>query len=631
MSIFINFFKTTIAQFLQIAVSVFLLSILFISSSLALPSALIEKLVNILLQQPFEIGFIFFKIFFFLFILSGFLFLIFSNFQTKWKIICTFVFVFILIFRLILLYPSVSDAWILFNQYPCILNTLQILSKYKFIVHLVDWLPFIFVASALLINLSLSIVSLLQKSQILYETIPNNNREILEHFSEKYSQKGLLLFTTVILGGFFLFSLVPKLNLSLPVNKMRTEKPHVFMFVVDSFRYDRITDDKYSNVMPFLRSQAKEAEVFAPLLASHSNTRKSWQDILYGEFILENSQTNTQITSNQQSSLEYPFFQNVRSAGYKTLFVSDFLNAKNIIEKKVISAIPGLLSILILPKWQRFSPVLFEIPLPEDPRLLGRVFNNHLANNVYQDKPLFITTFFSLDTIGFEEYSEQHIENLYNLSLQSIDRTIEKLFVELHAKGWTKNSIILVFGTHGQSLYDKYTRQNLKINIGNEKEFLAPFFLFSYQIDTSNSKLNSKHQIVRTIDIAPSLFQKLLISNKNLDFKGVSLYSFENPVKNTLDVNVSYQESSQTLLKERAWVNSDYKLILISSRKGIIPHLFLREDQYSQDNLLLKNNLFYQDIAQNMISQINNFLSNENVEIVQNEKNRFFYTDCAEQ
>ena len=96
---------------------------------------------------------------------------------------------------------------------------------------------------------------------------------------------------------------------------------------------------------------------------------------------------------------------------------------------------------------------------------------------------------------------------MYNGGLNSIDSVIKNLMEELKNKGWLNNSIILIFGDHGENLYDGNMGMGHGDGVGGEFSNVTPLVIFTHGKAKEKQIINTD-SFVKTVDIAPTLAKR---------------------------------------------------------------------------------------------------------------------------
>lgn len=656
-----------------------------------------------------------------------------SSFNKTFKIIIGFIFFFSVIVRLGALYPGVTENWLVTQNFEFVRSFFQFISSLKDDARrriLVEWLPFYVVCVSFFFNLIIHMKYLIVQSRKVKKARSSIHINELDIESKIFSIQGMSFILFFIFGSIFLFNLTSSFSINLPKNETKQVRPNVFIFAIDSLRFDRLNDPEFATVMPFLRSKINEAALFKPMLVGIPRTFPSWVEIATGTYSSKTGVRSMFPPRNVKINKKETIFEVAKNSGYSTIFVSDFAgdifprypfgsletnaptsNLESLVENGIISAFSPIQATLSLPNLHRLLPALLETPEIADPRLIGNAMAKSLSIFSSTSRPIFLTTFFStahfpyaapgpwyskfqdkdssgkflfrktpdqsinketnnLNTIN--EQQKKQIISLYDGSLNAIDHTLKTIFMQLEEKGWLKHSIVLIFGDHGENLYDGNLGMGHGDGVAGEHSNVTPLMIFlNGYAQTSLSELPIKN-IVRTIDIAPTIAKRINVNLNNNYIDGEPLLDLNEKISD-FPSNAAYMETgiwftsglnsperfprinypnvtalldidagmnfefflrpaySQAVpgVKERAWVNDKYRLITRTYSKGIILSLHLRTDKNAENNLLISSNnsQYYKNIAENMLKELNSYLYSRGVEIIQNGDNSFFYAE----
>jgi arylsulfatase A-like enzyme len=660
-----------------------------------------------------------------------------SSFSLNYKILFGFIFFIGALLRVCALYPGISENWMITQKIEYFRNLVQFLSTLKEDSRrrqLVEWLPFIVVTSAFCINFFIHMKFLISQSRLVKKARSSIYVNELDTESRVFSIQGVSFVTFFIFGSLFLYNISSSFKIKLPDNNTKQNRPNIFIFAIDSLRYDRFSEKKYDHVLPFLKDKIKDATLFKPMLVGIPRTFPSWVEIATGSYSVQTGVRSMFPSRSSRISQKETIFQIAKNSGYSTIFVSDFAgdifprypfgatdihaptcNLESLTENGILTSLSPIQAVLTLPHMQRILPSLLESPEIADPRLVGKAMSNSLAQVANISKPLFLTVFFSSahfpyaapgpwyskfqekDEQGkyiFKKNPDQKISQkssfpieipekikkqtiaLYDGGLNAIDATLKNIFQQLEEKEWLKNSIILIFGDHGENLYEGNLGMGHGDGVQGEYSNVTPLIIFTQGNAKNKTLENVTKSIVRTIDIAPTIAKRthLMMPQENLDgealldvtekapnFPSNSAYmetgiwftpdrkTSENQTRIVypsitrlldLDKGMNYEffikpAYTQSILgvKERAWINEFYRLIIRSTPKGNIVSLYSRSDKSAQKNLLntsysLKK---HKRIAKNMLEQMNHYLRSQGLEIIENNAYSFFYAENASQ
>lgn len=724
-----RFFIQYLIHTLSFFISIFIVSFLFSSGFTYMGGDTSSFFLLVAKSQPDAILYSLLKITAVGFSICIGLQLLCSSFSLKFKIILGFLFFLSGILRIATIYPAVTENWILVQDFNFIRNSIQILStlsegsKVRFFI---QWLPFLICLSAFLINLFIHMKSMILQSKIIKKAHDSIYVDALDHSSLVFSIQGTSLLISIVFGGGFLFYLTSSFSVALPKNNSKSDRPNVFIFAIDSFRYDRMNGKEFSNVMPFLKSKLPQATLFEPMLVGVPRTFPSWVEISTGNYALKTSVRTMFPSKSSRMGKKESIFQAAKDNGYSTVFVSDFAgdifprypfgatlinapssNLYTLIENGFIVNLSALQSILILPNLQNLMPSILESAEIADPRLVAHTISDSLAMVSQNSSPVFLTAFFSSshfpyaspgpwyaelqkkdlnghfmfrkipDQIAYAKTSthtainKQQTIALYDGGLNAIDQTFKDLFNELEQKGWLKNSVILIFGDHGENLYDGNMGMGHGDGVQGEHSNVTPLIIFTNGTAKSNPTIE-KSSLVRTIDLAPTIAKRIHVHMNENKIEGRPLLD-QIDKKTTFPINSAYMETgiwftsgnrspenqprviypnitalvnidpgmnfefylrpayTQSIpgLKERAWIDKQYRLVTRTTPNGVKLSLYARSDQDAKYDLLTDSQFSkkYHLIADNMLKKMNAYLVSCGVEIVQNATGSFFYSE----
>ncbi|KAB8030699.1 sulfatase-like hydrolase/transferase [Fluviispira multicolorata] len=714
----------------------FVISLIFSSGFVYLGENTSSIFLMIIKSQPKLVLTLLCKILFISWLICLGLQFITSSFKYKYKIIFGFVFFICAIIRVCSMYPAVTENWIIVQNSNFIRNIIQNLSTLHELSRrktFAEWLPFIALAIAFFINLIIHMKYLILQSRVVKKARSSIQVDELDLESRIFSIQGVSFVIFFIFGTIFLFNMNSSLKINLPQNNTQQNRPNVFIFASDSLRYDRLFEKKYENIMPFLKSKIKEAELFKPMLVGVPRTFPSWVEIATGVYSSNNGVRTMFPSRNTRLGKKQTIFETAKESGYSTIFVSDFAgdifprypfgadeinaptsNLQSMVENGIISGLSAIQAILTLPNMQRIIPSLLESPEISDPRLVAKAFSESLTHVAQISRPVFITTFFSTahfpyaapgpwyskfqekdangnykfrknpdqNVLGsnvnqnISEISIKQTISLYDGGLNAIDNTLKDLMHELETKGWLKNSIILFFGDHGENLYEGNLGMGHGDGVAGEYSNVTPLIILTKGNTVPIQSQKPIKNLVRTIDIAPTIARRINVRLPEQDLDGEPLLDLTEKLPN-FPTGLAYMETgiwfttgkltpenqpriiypgvtslldidegmnfefyvrpsySQAIpgVKERAWVNDIYKLIARTTPYGVQTSLYFRSDKASENDLLFnpENIKTYKPIAMEMLNQMNKYLLSRGVEIVPNGKGSFFYSENISQ
>ncbi len=660
-----------------------------------------------------------------------------SSFSFKYKLLFGFIFFFSALIRVCAIYPGITENWLITQKIEYFRDFIQFVSTLKESARrrtFLEWFPFIVVSVTFFINLMIHMKYLILQSRIVKKARSSIHVDEFDKESRIFSIQGMSFLIFFIFGTVFLYKISSSFHISLPANSTKQARPNVFIFAIDSLRYDRLFEPQYANVMPFLKSKLPEATLFKPMLVGIPRTFPSWVEIATGTYSSKTGIRTMFPPRNSKIGKKQTIFEAAKESGYSTLFVSDFAgdifprypfgateinaptsNLGSLVENGIISVLSPIQAVLTLPHLQRVLPSLLETPEIADPRLVANSISKSLNNVSNISRPVFLTTFFSSahfpyaapgpwyskfqekDTDGklmFRKTPDQNVTNsnesklsltnivkkqtisLYDGGLNSIDITLKNLFEELSNKGWLKNSIILIFGDHGENLYEGDLGMGHGDGVKGEYSNVTPLIIFTNGNAQVSQLDRQVKQIVRTIDIAPTIARRINVNLQEQNLDGEPLLDVKEKIPD-FPSDVAYMETglwftsgkltpenqpriiypniaalldidaglnfelyirptySQSIpgVKERAWINDTYRLVARTTIYGVNLSLYLRSDKSARNNLLetLSDSEKYRIIAMEMLSQMNKYLTSRGVEIIRNGNGTFFYAENISQ
>ena len=715
----------------------FLVSLLFSSGFVYMGQDTSSIFFMIFKSQPSLVLLSLIKILFISWIICLGLQFISSSFSFKFKLIFGFIFFFSAIIRVCAIYPGITENWLIVQKFEYFRDFIQFISTLKESARrrtFLEWFPFIVASVTFFINLMIHMKYLILQSRIVKKARSSIHVDELDQESRVFSIQGMSFLIFFIFGTVFLYNISSSFHVSIPKNSTKQARPNVFIFAIDSLRYDRLSNSKYSNVMPFLKSKLPEATLFKPMLVGVPRTFPSWVEIATGTYASKTGVRTMFPPRSAKIGKKQTIFEAAKESGYSTLFVSDFAgdifprypfgateinapssNLESLVENGIISAFSPIQAVLTLPNMQRILPSLLETPEIADPRLVANSISRTLNNVANISRPIFLTTFFSSahfpyaspgpwyskfqekNTNGklmFRKVPDQNATDnketnlsvpndvkkqtiaLYNGGLNSIDSTLKNLFSELKEKGWLNNSIILIFGDHGENLYEGNLGMGHGDGVEGEYSNVTPLVIFingNAQVSQLDKPIK---QIVRTIDIAPTIARRINVNMQEQNLDGEPLLDVKEKIPD-FPSDVAYMETgiwftsgkltpenqprimypgvtalldidagmnfefyvrptySQSIpgVKERAWVNETYRLVARTTNYGVNLSLYLRSDKSAENNLLqdISASDKYHPIAMEMLNQMNKYLTSRGVEIIRNGNGTFFYAENISQ
>lgn len=312
-------------------------------------------------------------------------------------------------------------------------------------------------------------------------------------------------------------------NLNYPINPIESNpsknKKNVLFIVIDSWRYDYLTEKITPNIFHFKDSSLvfnnhysgsnmTTGGIFSLMYGIPATYYDAFTDVEKGSVLIDELQTqkyNLNILSS--SNLENPPFNKNAFASVKDLRL--YSNGKTPSERDVD----------IYNNWTNFinsnnssSPfygfVFFDAAHGFDfPNEYKTPFNPYLEEVDY----------LALD----DDYDPKLLINRYKNALHFIDDLVGKIILQLKNKNLLENTVIVITGDHGQEFND--TKKGYWQHGGNFSDYQikVPFLVY----DASKIKVNYNHLTLH-YDVVPTIMSDVLgVTSKIEDYSyGKSLY-----------------------------------------------------------------------------------------------------------
>ncbi|MBX9703963.1 MAG: hypothetical protein K2X39_07395, partial [Silvanigrellaceae bacterium] len=315
-----------LSSILVYVLSLILVSLFFSSRLNYLGNDISSILFAIIKMYPLLVLKACIKIFFVTFFMCFFLSVITFAYRIKVKFLFGCVFFFASAIRMGVLYPAVSEKWILIQHFDFLrkifekASLLPLNSKSRIFIEI---FPFVILSLIFLANLFLYLKILIEKSKEVKLKTRSIHVNELDKESKLYGMHGLTFAFVLIFGSFFVFKFSPLFDNEFPENPNK-ENTNVFIFAIDSLRYDRIIDKKYTEVMPFLHSLLPTADLVKPMAVGIARTFPSWVEIATGNYALTTGVRSMFPSRHARLNPQPTMFSLAQNAGYKTIAVSDF-------------------------------------------------------------------------------------------------------------------------------------------------------------------------------------------------------------------------------------------------------------------------------------------------------------------
>ncbi|HEX4516393.1 MAG TPA: sulfatase [Polyangiaceae bacterium] len=343
-------------------------------------------------------------------------------------------------------------------------------------------------------------------------------------------------------------------------------RPNVIILAADSFRNDRLT----TSVAPHLSALAAKGTRFDPAYVSLPRTFPSWVTILTGRHAHHHG-IRTMFPRWEDRAKDFDALpERLRKEGYATAVVSDYagdvfsridlgfdrvvvptFDFKQLVRQRAIERQTPLLPILHSRFGRSLFPVLREMNVAADPRMLEEDAERTLDDVSRSGKPFFMTVFFSTAHFPYAAPSPYYarytdpnyrgrfkyhkpvglggegelddadvtqVRALYDGAITSIDDAADQLVRSLDARGLRENTIIVITADHGETLFDNGHGQGHGDHLFGDEGTHVPLVI----IDPRHATPRRDGRIVRDVDLAATLYD-LTGAAPPRDLDGVSL------------------------------------------------------------------------------------------------------------
>ncbi len=274
------------------------------------------------------------------------------------------------------------------------------------------------------------------------------------------------------------------------LNSSRNEESNIIFIGVDSLSPHSVNSKNTPTLDRFINHSVFFKETISPL----AQTYPAWASILTGLYAYHNNaRYNLMPLDLAKSSLSMAW--SLQKRGYQTIFATDDRRFNNIGEEfgfqKIIGPKMGANDIL-LGSFNDFplSNLLVNLPIgrwlfPYNylnrasyntfyPQSFDKVLFNTLASSNHSS-PLFMAVHFTLPHWPYawaesspalvgDEYNVKDRSELYSAALQRADQQVSQLLQTLQQYGYLENSIVVLLSDHGETLYEKGSRQTNRLD-----------------------------------------------------------------------------------------------------------------------------------------------------------------------
>ena len=342
--------------------------------------------------------------------------------------------------------------------------------------------------------------------------------------------------------------------------------PNVLVLAADSFRADRLT----TSVAPHLSALAARGTRFDSAYVSLPRTFPSWVTILTGRHAHHHG-IRTMFPRWEDRAKDFDALpERLRDAGYATTVVSDYagdifsridlgfertlvptFDFKQLVRQRAIERQTPLLPILHSRLGRALFPVLREMNVAADPRMLEHDAERALGDAASSGKPFFMTVFFSTAHfpyaapapyyarytnanyrgrykydkpvgLGAEERLDDadvaQVRALYDGAITSIDDAAAELLAALDREGLRDDTIVVVTADHGETLFDNGHGQGHGDHLFGDEGTHVPLAI----VDPRHPNARRDARIVRDVDLAATLYDLTGVAPPH-DLDGVSL------------------------------------------------------------------------------------------------------------
>ncbi|MCU0235949.1 MAG: sulfatase [Acidobacteria bacterium] len=350
-------------------------------------------------------------------------------------------------------------------------------------------------------------------------------------------------------------------------------RPNILVLGSDSLRPDHLSHNGYHRPTPNIDRLLARGANFLNAKSSLARTFSSFTSVLTSNFPPDH-QVRHMFPRPEELELKLPtLVQALKRSGYDTGMISDFagdifarlgfgfdhiqapsLTLQNLIRQRCLEFHYSLLSVLINPVGRRLFPVMWLMPLNIDPYYVTHTSKKFIRNAVKSGKPFFMFYFSSnthfpygsqypyyqlyadksyrgphkyrkVDMMktysGFDisPADREQVVALYDGAVRMFDDQVGEMLTFLKKSGLEKNTIIVIFSDHGESLYEN------GYGTGHGDHLRGPFSNgMTFGVCSPYESFAGRRIVptVRDIDIAPTILDLAGIRPPST-FKGRSL------------------------------------------------------------------------------------------------------------
>ncbi len=384
--------------------------------------------------------------------------------------------------------------------------------------------------------------------------------------ADLFSRRGVTHAAAIVLPIALAVSLARTTPDAHAAQKNQTAHPNVIILAADSFRADRLT----TSLAPHLSALAARGTRFDSAYVSLPRTFPSWVTILTGRHAHHHG-IRSMFPRWEDRAKDFDALpERLRKAGYSTMVVSDYagdvfsridlgfdrtlvptFDFKELVRQRALERQTPLLPILHSRLGRALFPVLREMNVAADPRMLEDDAERALDDAQSANKPFFMTVFFSTAHfpyaapapyyglyanadyrgrfkydkpvgLGAEEKLDDadiaQVRALYDGAITSIDDAAARFLSALDRSGLRDNTIVIVTADHGETLFDNGHGQGHGDHLFGDEGTHVPLVI----VDPRHASARRDARIVRDVDLAATLYD-LTGTEAPHDLDGVSI------------------------------------------------------------------------------------------------------------
>lgn len=386
----------------------------------------------------------------------------------------------------------------------------------------------------------------------------------------------------VVVVGIFALGRVRSHRSSSSSSSSSSSRPNLLFIAVDSLRADRVFSPDAATRFPTLARLARDGVRFQSAYVSQARTFPSFVTLLTGRFPTHHGIRHEFPTAEARRAIGPSITSAMHDAGWKTAAVSDFsgeifaraplgledvdvahFNLFTIVEGSILESHLHVLPYAATSLGERVFPSLRAMAEYADPESL--VDRANTALDAAGTDPFCLIVFFSgthtpyvAPSPYYEEFAApgyrgpykylkeplpllpslpqedaKQVQALYDGSLAAVDAALARLLRRLEEHGRSRNTIVVLFGDHGENLFDLPGR-----GLGHGDHLLGDLANHIPIVVVDPTHAFSPHDvrgIVRDVDLAPTLAGLVGVAPPPTD--GVDLAPMLRSEKDALDLH----------------------------------------------------------------------------------------------